>query len=395
MRQLNKTKTGNVIEKIQVIVKKRFKIAVAVVIAIVALAILSVVAFFIPNIKYGQAKKLLKEEKYERAAKDFDSLNGFLKSEDYEAECYYNIGLKWLAQNNEDKAKENFKKAYDADSSSEYGEMANSFLEYYRGQEALNENKIEDAYKYFKKSVDAASDIKLSNKASAGFAEVSFKKSNFKDAWDSIQNVYAKDPKTYQAHYAKYGYEYAKQLVSKGKYGKAISIYNKVKKYTNQPNISEGVYKKAVALAGQGKIAQASNLLEKIKGGYPKANRLYEKIYKFDQKVKGWLGLWKHHGKVKGKKKTYRIYIKEVLYKGSMCLRIKDMNNKKLGFETIISKKNHVTQIIVRKSYIHFKFKRYDDQKFSYVWKEPNKMVRVWKYGGEKFKTKYKRKVKK
>ena len=31
---------------------------------------------------------------------------------------------------------------------------------------------------------------------------------------------------------------------------------------------------------------------------------------------------------VKGKKKTYRIYIKEVLYKGDMCLSITDKNNK-------------------------------------------------------------------
>ena len=219
-------------------------------------------------------------------------------------------------------------------------------------------------------------------------------KRNYKDAWDSIQNVYSKDKKTYQAQYAQYGYEYAKYLISKEKYKKAIQIYNKVAKYTKEPNLSEAIYRKAVKLGEKGNIAAATALLDKIGKSYPKAARLNDKMYKFDQKVKGWLGLWKHHGKVKGKKKTYRIYIKEVLYKGKMCLRIKDKNNRRLGFDTVISGKNHVTQIIVRKSYIHFKLKRYDDQKFSYIWKEPNKMVRVLKYGDDKFKSKYKRKVK-
>ena len=383
------------IKEREVVVKKRFKIAVGVVIVIAALIVLSVVSFFIPNVQYGKAKKLLKQEKYAEAAKEFSDLNGFLKSEDFEAECYYNIGLDFLNKGNEEKAKESFQKAYDADANSEYGEMANSFLDYYKGEEAVKENKIEDAYKYFKKSVDAASDINLSNKASAGFAQVSFVKGNLKDAWDSIQNVYSKDPKTYEAQYAQYGYEYAKYLVGKEKYKKGIEVYNKVAKYTKEKNLNEEIYNKAVALASKGNIAAASELLDKIGKSYPKAARLNDKMYKFDRKVKGWLGLWKHHGKVKGKKKTYRIYIKEVLYKGKMCLWIKDKNNKRLGFETVISDKNHVTQIVVRKSYIHFKLKRFDDQKFSYIWKEPNKMTRVLKYGGDKFKSKYKRKVKK
>ena len=383
------------IKKREVLVKKRFKIAIGVAIAVVALIILSVVSFFIPNIQYGKAKKLLKDEKYVQAAKEFKDLNGFLKSEDFEAECYYNIGLDFLNKGDEEKAKSNFQKAYDADANSEYGEMANSFLDYYKGEEALKNNQIDDAYKYFKKSVDAASDINLSNKASAGFAQVSFVKGNFKDAWDSIQNVYSKDPKTYQSQYAQYGYEYAKYLVNKGKYKKGIEVYNKVAQFSKEQNLNEVIYNKAVALAEKGNIAGACDLLEKIGKSYPKAARLNDKMYKFDRKVKGWLGLWKHHGKVKGKKKTYRIYIKEVLYKGQMCLWIKDKNNKRLGFETIISDKNRVTQIVVRKSYIHFKLKRFDDQKFSYIWKEPNKMTRVLKYGGDKFKSKYKRKVKK
>ncbi len=383
------------IKKREVVVKKRFKIAMGVVIAVVILIVLSVVSFFIPNIQYGKAKKLLKDEKYVQAAKEFDDLNGFLKSEDYEAECYYNIGLDYLKKNDEEKAKKNFQKAYDADSNSEYGEVANSFLDYYRGEEALKENKIDDAYNYFKKSADSASDINLANKASAGFAQVSFVKGNYKDAWDSIQNVYSKDPKTYQAQYAQYGYEYAKQLIGKEKYKKGIEVYNKVAKLTKEQNLNEVIYNKAKAIAAKGNIAAASDLLSKISKGYPKAARLNDKMLKFDRKVKTWLGLWKHHGKVKGKKKTYRIYIKEVLYKGDMCLSITDKNNKRLGFDTVISRKNRVTQIEVTPSHIHFKLKRYDDQKFTYNKKVPNKMTRIWKYGGEKFKSKYKRKVKK
>ncbi len=383
------------IKEREVLVKKRFKIAVGVAIAICALIVLSIVSFFIPNIQYGKAKKLLKQEKYVQAAKEFEDLNGFLKSEDFEAECYYNIGLDYLKKNDEEKAKKNFQKAYDADANSEYGEMANAFLDYYKGEEALKNNQIDDAYKYFKKSSDSASDINLSNKASAGFAQVSFVKGNLKDAWDSIQNVFSKDPKTYGAQYGQYGYEYAKYLVSKEKYKKAVEINNKVAKYTKEKNLNDVIYNKAIAYAAKGNIAAASNLLDKIAKGYPKAARLNDKMLKFDRKVKSWLGLWKHHGKDKGKKKTYRIYIKEVLYKGSMCLSIRDMNNKRLGFDTVISKKNRVTQIKVTPSYIHFKLKRYDDQKFTYLKKVPNKMTRVWKYGGDKYKTKYKKKVKK
>lgn len=383
------------IKKREVLVKKRFKIAMGVVFAIIILIVLSIVSFFIPNIQYGKAKKLLKDEKYVQAAKEFDDLNGFLKSEDYEAECYYNIGVDYLKKGDEEKAKKNFQKAYDADSNSEYGEVANSFLDYYRGEEALKENKIDDAYNYFKKSADSASDINLANKASAGFAQVSFVKGNYKDAWDSIQNIYSKDPNAYKQQYAKYGYEYAKYLIGKEKYKKGLEVYNKVAKLTNEPNLNVSIYNKAKALAGKGNIAGACELLGKIGKAYPKAARLNDKMYKFDRKVKSWLGLWKHHGKVKGKKKTYRIYIKEVLYKGKMCLWIKDMNNKKLGFNTIISDKNRVTQIEVTPSHIHFKLKKYDDQKFTYNKKVPNKMVRIWKYGGEKFKSKYKRKVKK
>ena len=53
-----------------------------------------------------------------------------------------------------------------------------------------------------------------------------------------------------------------------------------------------------------------------------------------------------------------------------------------------------MTQIEVTPSHIHFKLKNYDDQKFTYNKKVPNKMIRIWKYGGDKFKSKYKKKVK-
>ena len=77
-----------------------------------------------------------------------------------------------------------------------------------------------------------------------------------------------------------------------------------------------------------------------------------------------------------------------------MCFKIKDKNNDQLGFETVISKKNHVTQIVAGSYMIHFKLKRYQDQKFTYALTEPNKMKRTWKYGKEKFVTKYKKKIK-
>ena len=383
------------IKKREKLVKQRFKIAVGVAIAVVALAILLVASFIIPNIQYGKAKKLLKQEKYEKAAKEFADLNGFFSSEDYEAECYYKIGLDLLNKGKEDDAKKNFQKAYDADANSDYGEMASAFLDYYKGEEALKNNQIDDAYNYFKKSSEAASDIDLANKASAGFAQVSFVKGNYEDAWKSIQNVYPKDPQTYQAQYAQYGYEYAKNLIEKSKYKDGLAVYKKISKYTKAQSLYKVIYNKAVALAEKGDINAASNLLDKIRKNYAKAEKLNSKMNKFHTKVVTWLGMWKHHGKDKGKKKTYRIYIKEVLYKGDMCLNITDKNNKKLGFDTVISKKNHVTQIEITPSHIHFKLKKYDDQKFTYNKKVPNKMTRIWKYGGEKYKTKYKRKVKK
>ena len=397
-------------EKRNAIVKKRIKIAFATVIVIALLAVLSVVAFFVPNGKYQKAistlntankvkeqavkdNKPIKKQGFEEAAKKFDALDGFRKSEDYLAESYYNIGLFYIDKNDETTAKSYFKKSYKASSDSDFGKMAGAFLDYYKGEEALKNNDLEKALKLYSSSADAASDFNLINKASEGVAHVSYLKKEYKSAWDAIKNVYAKD-KSYEKEYGAYGYGYAKYLIDNKKVDEGIEIYNIVSKYTKGANLNDSIYAQAVTLGEKGDIAKAMDLLYKIKKNYPKASKLYEKMYSFHQRISGWLGLWKHHGKFKGKKKTYRIYISEVLYKGDMCLKIKDKNNDKLGFETVISKKNHVTQIVTGSYMIHFKLKRYQDQKFTYALTEPNKMKRTWKYGKEKFVTKYKKKIK-
>ena len=407
----------NARERRTALVRKRFKIAGITVVVAAVLAVLSVVAYFIPNGKYQLAIKditfanSIKErqqkidrDKYEKAAKKFAKLNGFRKSEDYEAEAYYNVGLTYINSADETTAKKYFKKSYDASKGSDYGKMSGAFLDYYKGEEALKANKLDEALKLFKASADSGKDFSLVNKASEGIAHVSYmkaqsvtdpkqKSSLYESAWHAIENLFAKD-KNYSKEYGEYGYGYAKFLIDNKSIDKGIEIYNKVSKYTKNANLNSSIYAQAVKLAEGGKIAKSMDLLEKIKKGYKPASSLYEKMYSFDQRIKGWLGLWKHHGKVEGKKKTYRIYISEVLYKGDMCLKIKDKNNKKLGFETVISRKNHVTKIVVGSYMIKFKLKRYQDQKFVYALKEPNKMVRTWKYGKDKFKTKYKRKVK-
>ncbi len=392
------------------IVKKRIKIAFVTVIALVVLSVVAVLAFFIPNSKYQNAVNVLskanaakeqavnsnkpfKKDGFEEAAKKFASLKGFRKSEDYEAESYYNVGLYFIANKNEIQAKDYFNKSYKAAADSDFGKMAGAFLDYYKGEEALKNNDIENALKLFSKSADAASDFDLINKASEGVAHVSYLKKEYKSAWDAIKNVYAKD-KSYEKEYGQYGYAYAKFLIDNKKVDEGIEIYNTIAKYTKGANLNDSIYAQAVKLAEKGNIAKSMDLLYKIKKKYPKASTLYEKEYAFHQRIKGWLGLWKHHGKFKGKKKTYRIYISEVLYKGEMCFKIKDKNNDQLGFETVISKKNHVTQIVAGSYMIHFKLKRYQDQKFTYALTEPNKMKRTWKYGKEKFVTKYKKKIK-
>lgn len=374
-------------------VKKRYITSGVIAGIIVLLAIIAVVAFFIPNGKYKEAKNLLNGKKYTEAAKKFDNLNGFLKSEDYLAQAYYNLGLNALTNGDEPAASDYFKKSYDAEKDSQYGQMAGAFLNYYAGEEALNSGDYDKALKLFKASASAASDFNLINKASAGMAQISYVKGEYEAAWNTIKNVYAKDA-SYEAQYGEYGYGYAKSLVDSGEIKKGMEIYNAVSSFTKSANLNESVYNQAVKLGEEGKIAEAMNLLSQIKDGYSKGNKLYEKMYKFDKKVKSWLGTWTHKGTVQGEKKTFTIKISEVLYKGEMCLRISDKNNDVLGFDTVISSKNRVTQIEVTSYRIHFKLKKYHDQKFTYTLLEGNKMKREQKYAGNTYTTKYKKKVK-
>ncbi|MFQ9515709.1 MAG: tetratricopeptide repeat protein [Eubacterium sp.] len=375
-------------------VKKRYMIAGVTVGVIILIAVISVVAFFIPNEKYKEAKKLLKNGETAKAAESFKKLNGFLKSEGYLAQCYYNIGLSALNEADEKKAAEYFKKSHDADEDSDYGVMAGAFLDYYAGTEALEKEDYESALKLFESSVNAASDFNLINKAGAAMAQVAYHQKQYEKAWNTIKNVYAKDT-TYESQYGEYGYGYAKYLVDGGKTKEGMEIYNTISKFTKSANLNESVYKQAVKLGEQGKIDEAMKLLDTIKKSYKPANKLYEAMYAFNDKVQYWVGVWTHKGTVNGEKKTYKITISKVLYKGEMCLRIVDKNNDYLGFDTVISSKNRVTQILIGSYQLHFKLKKFHDQKFTYTLQEGNKMVRELKYDGQKYTTKYKKKVKK
>jgi tetratricopeptide (TPR) repeat protein len=373
-------------------VKKRY-IIVAISIGMIALlVVVSILAFFIPNGKYKQAKKDIKAQKYEKAATEFKNLNGFLKSESYLAQAYYNLGLQALTDNDEEKASDYFQKGYDADEKSDYGKMSGAFLDYYSGTAALEEKDYDKAMELFKSSANAASDFNLTNKAGAGMAQIYYLQGKYENAWNTIKNVYAKDT-GYQEQYGEYGYGYAKSLVDSGKIKDGMEIYNTISKYTKSADLNKSVYNQAVKLGEKGKISEAMNLLSDIKDNYSKANKLYEKMYSFNDKVQYWVGLWKHHGVVNGEKKTYRIRISEVLYKGEMCLRIVDKNNDYLGFDTVISSENHVTQIEIGTYQLHFKLKKFHDQKFTYTLKGGKKMVRELKYDGKTYTTKYKKKV--
>ncbi len=372
-------------------VKKRFKLAITTIIVIAIIAVFLVVAFFIPNGKYKNAEALVKKEKYSQAAQKFEKLHGFRKSEDYIAQCYYQIGLQKLNESDEKKASEYFNKSFDAAPKSDYGVMAGAFLDYYKGVDELASENYDEALKLFTSSANAASDFNLINKASAGMAQISYRNGDYKTAWTTIKNVFAKDS-SYSEQYGEYGYGYAKSLVDAGSIDEGVKIYNSVSKYTKSANLNESIYKQAVTLAEQGKIKESMDLLNKIKANYPAAKTLYEKMYAFEEKVQYWIGTWKHTGKVNGKKKTYTIYISRLLYKGEMCLKIKDQNNKFLGFEIVISSKNHVTQIQIGTYQLHFKLKKFHNQKFTYTLKGGKKMVRKLKYEGHTYKTKYKKK---
>ena len=77
--------------------------------------------------------------------------------------------------------------------------------------------------------------------------------------------------------------------------------------------------------------------------------------------------------------------------KGEPCLRIKDQNNKTLGYDTVISSKNKVTQITIGTYQLHFKLKKYHNQKNNYVLKGGKKMLRQLRYGGVTYETKFKK----
>lgn len=371
-------------------VKKRY-ITAGITIGMIALiTVVSVVAFFIPNGKYKEAKKYINAKQYDKAAASFEKLNGFLKSESYLAQAYYNLGLQALSGGDEKKASDCFTKGHDADAESDYGKMSGSFLDYYAGSEALEKKDYDKAMQLLKSSANAASDFNLTNKASASMAQIYYLQGKYENAWNAIKNVYAKDA-SYQAQYGEYGYGYAKSLVDSGKTKEGMDIYNTISKYTKAADLNQSVYNQAVKLGEQGKIADSMKLLDTIKKSYKPAAKLYEEMYQFNDKVQYWLGVWKHKGIVNGEKTTYRITISALLYKGEMCLRIIDKNNKYLGFDTVISAKNRVTQIVIGTYQLHFKLKKFHDQKFTYTLKGGKKMIRELKYDGKKYSSKYKK----
>lgn len=370
-------------------VKKKYKTAAIIGIIIAVLAIASVFLYFIPNVSYKEAKATLKTEDYVKASKKFESLKGFLKSEDYLAQCYYNIGLNYITEADEKTASNYFTKAHEVAADSEFGIMAGSFLDYYAGVEAMSAGDYEGAFKLFEGSANAATDFNLSNKANVGMAQVYYHQGDYETAWTTINNVYAKD-NSYQSEYGMIGYGYAKSLIEADKYKDGIDVYNKVSEFTKEENLGKLVYDKAVALGENAKIEDCKKLLLQIKDGYPKADKLYKHITSFEEKSELWLGTWRHKVEKNGKKKYYKIYISQVLFKGEMCLKIKDKNNKTLGFETIISSKNNVSQIEVGSYIIKFKLKKFQNQKFTYTMKSGRKFERKLRYNGNTYTTKYK-----
>ncbi len=63
---------------------------------------------------------MLSDKKYEQAVKEFSTLKGFLKSEAYLSEAYYNLGLQSM-EKDEQTAIDYFKKSHDADKKSHNG----------------------------------------------------------------------------------------------------------------------------------------------------------------------------------------------------------------------------------------------------------------------------------
>lgn len=373
-------------------VKKKYMIAGIVIFILAGIIVAGTVAFMIPNNQYKAAQKLLTGKKYEQAAKELEQLNGFLKSEGYLAEAYYNLGVNTL-EKDETGAKDYFEKSHKADKDSQYGVMAGAFLDYYQGLEELENKQYDKAMELFKSSANAASDFNLINKASVGMAQVSYLKGDYNTAWNTIKNVFAKD-QSYENEYGTYGYAYAKSLVDSGKINEGMSLYQEIAKYTKAENLSDSIYNQAVKLGESGKMTEAMNLLKTIKKDNKKADKLYKAIKEFEYKVRFWVGTWRHKGIVQGEKTVYTIYISTVLFKGEPCLRIKDQNNKLLGFDTVISSKNKVSQIQIGTYQLHFKLRKFHKQKFTYTLKGGKKMIRAQRYNKKTYTSKYKKKAK-
>lgn len=373
-------------------VKKKYIITAIIAVVVVGILAAGVTAFVIPNNKYKEAKKLLNNKKYEQAAKEFSKLKGFLKSEDYLAEAYYNLGL-GLLEKDEEKAKDYFEKSNKADKDSQHGAMAGAFLDYYEGESLLEKKEYDQAMELFKSSANAASDFNLVNKASVGMAEIYYLQGNYSTAWNTIKNVFAKD-QSFANEYGTYGYAYAKSLVDSGKTTEGMTLYKEIAKYTKAENLNDSVYNQAVKLGESGKLTEAMNLLNTIKKEHKNAAKLYKDIKKFNNKVRFWVGTWSHKGTVNGEKIEYKIYISTVLFKGEPCLRIKDQNNKLLGFDTVISSKNKVKQILIGTYQLQFRLKNNHNQKFTYTLKGGKKMIRAQRYNKKTYTSKYKKKAK-
>ena len=373
-------------------VKKKYIITSVITVVIVGIIAAGVMAFMIPNNKYKDAKKMLSDKKYEQAVKEFSTLKGFLKSEAYLSEAYYNLGLQSM-EKDEQTAIDYFKKSHDADKKSQHGIMAGAFLDYYDGVAALDSKEYDKSMELFKASANAASDFNLVNKASAGMAQVYYLKGDYNTAWNTIKNVFAKD-QSYEGVYGTYGYAYAKKLVDSGKIKEGMTLYKEIAQYTKAENLNENVYKQAVKLGESGKMTEAVNLLKSVRKENKKADKLYQRIKNFEYKVRFWVGTWSHKGIVNGEKKVYKIYISTVLFKGEPCLRIKDQNNKVLGFDTVISSKNKVSQIEIGTYKLHFKLRKFHNQKFAYTLKGGKKMIRAQRYDKKTYTSKYKKKSK-
>lgn len=373
-------------------IRRKYIITAVVVVVVAGIITAGIMAFMIPNNQYKEANKLLKSKKYEQAAKGYEKLKGFRKSEEYLAEAYYNLGLAALEED-EEKAKDYFEKSNKADKESQHGAMAGAFLDYYKATAALEAKNYDEAMSLFKSCANASSDFNLVNKAGVGMAEVYYQQGDYSTAWNTIKNVFAKD-QSYENEYGTYGYAYAKSLVDSGKTNDGMTIYNEIAKYTKSENLSDSVYNQAVKLGESGKMTEAKNLLKTIKKDNAKANKLYKNIKNFEYKVRFWVGTWSHKGVVNGKKIEYKIYISTVLFKGEPCLRIKDKNNKMLGFDTVISSKNKVSKILIGTYQLEFKLKKVHNQKFTYTLKGGKKMIRAQKYNKKTYTSKYRKKSK-